>query len=254
LTLLVSPIWFEDHSALKDTRPNTKILSNRTVPLKDILHELLVAGQLEQIGDMAVRQKRVLGSLVALTFDTDPLICWRAIEAMGIATARIAEQDAAYVREHLRRLYWLLSEESGGVCWRAPEAMAEIASRQPTLFADYIPIVVSLIVNLAKEDLQHFRGGALWAIGRLGSVAGDHLPPVLAAVTAALDDTDPQIRGMAAWCLGRVGQARILAGRPHLLTDEGSVDLYEGRLLTRTSVGRLVRRVLNDGPEDRGAL
>jgi HEAT repeat protein len=220
------------------------------VPLKDTLHELLVAGQLEQIAEMAARRKRVLGSLVGLTFDTDPLIGWRAVEAMGVAGAYIATQDPAYVREHLRRLYWLLSEESGGVCWRAPEAMAEIVSREPTLFADYIPIIVLLIVNLAEEDLQHFRGGALWAIGRLGSVAGDHLPAVLAAITAALDDSDPQVRGMAVWCLGQVGQARTLAGRPDLLTDDGSVDLYEDGLLKRISLGRLVRRVLNDGAED----
>ena len=190
---------------------------------------------------MAVPKKRVLGSLVSLTFDPNPLIGWRAVEAMGLAASRVAQHDPQYVRNHLRRLYWLLSEESGGICWRAPEAMAEIVRHQPNLFADYIPIVVSLLVSMAEEDLDHFRPGALWAIGRLGPACGDHLQAVLSAITSALEHSDPQVRGMAVWCLGRVGQSKLLADRPDLLRDEEPVDLYENGRLNRTSVCRLVR-------------
>ena len=51
--------------------------------LKGTLHELLDQGKLEQIADMAPGQQRVLGGLVAHTFDPDPRIAWRAIEAMA---------------------------------------------------------------------------------------------------------------------------------------------------------------------------
>jgi hypothetical protein len=214
------------------------------------LHELLDQGQLERIAETAVCKKRVLGTLVSLTFDRQQQIAWRAVEAMGLAASRIAQRDPQYVRNHLRRLHWLLSEESGGVCWRAPEAMAEIVRNRPKLFADYIPIVVYLILNLAEEDLEHFRTGTLWAIGRLGALAGEHVPAVLPAITSALGNSDPQVRGMAVWCLGQVGQARLLAGRPNLLSDEGPVDLYEDGHMDRTSVCRLVRRALCDGPEE----
>ncbi len=227
---------------------------NCIVTLKHTLHELLAHGQIDEIAEMACETKRILGTLVSLTYDRDPEIGWRAVEAMGAAALKIAEDDPNYVREHLRRLHWLLSEESGGVCWRAPEAMAEIVRQEPTLFADHMPIVVFLIVNLAAEDLERLRGGVLWAIGRLGPLAGDHIPSVLAAVTAALDDPDPQTRGMAVWCLGQVGEANILADRPDLLADEGTVDLYEDRQLHRTSLGHLVRRVLNDRPDNPAAL
>ncbi len=197
---------------------------------------------------MAVHRKRVLGSLISLSFDADEKIGWRAVEAMGMAASRVAQRNPEYVRSHLRRLHWLLSEESGGVCWRAPEAMAEIVRRCPRLAADYVPIVVSLIVSLAEEDLDHFRAGALWAIGRLSPIAGDHLPTVLPAITSALDDPDPQVRGMAVWCLGQVGQARLLADRPHLLSDDGAVDLYADGHLTQTTVCRLVQRAAQPGP------
>jgi HEAT repeat protein len=212
--------------------------------LKKSVRELLVKRCFEPIGEIALRRKRVLGSLIALTYDPDPLTSWRAVEALGVAADRVAEADPGYVQEHLRRLYWLLSEESGGVCWRAPEAMAEIVRQRPGLFAAYVPIIIFLIPNMAAEDLEHFRAGALWAIGRLGAVAAEHIPAILPTVVSALEDPNPQVRGMAVWCLGQVGQGKLLAGKPDLLSDEGPVDVYEDGLLKRNSVSYLVRRVL----------
>ena len=207
---------------------------------------MLHQGRLEQVAEIAAGKKRVLGSLVSLTFDPDEQIGWRAVEAMGLAAERIARHDPRYVCNHLRRLHWLISEESGGLCWRAPEAMAEIVRHRPKLFADYVPIVVFLILGMAEEDLAHFRTGILWAIGRLGTLVGDHLPAVLPAVTSALDDTHPQVRGIAAWCLGQVGQSELLAGRPDLLRDRRPVELYENQILNRTSVCDVTRRALRD--------
>ena len=230
--------------------PIARTIHNRTsAHIKKALRELLDLGRFEQIAQTAVLKKRALGSLVSLTFDPDPQIAWRAVEAMGLAADRIARRDPEYVRDHLRRLLWLLNEESGGLCWRAPEAMAEIVRHRPELFADYIPIVVSLILNMAPEDLDHFRTGALWAIGRLAPVAGDHLQTVLPEVTSALDHSDPQVRGIAVWCLGQAGQADLLVGRPDLLCDRCPVDLYEDGHLSRTSVCHLVRRTIRDWRE-----
>jgi len=218
------------------------------VTIKTRLRDLLAEGDFQLITEIAAGKRRALPVLVALTFDRDPQIAWRAVEALGTAAARVAENDTDYVREQLRRLYWLISEESGGICWHAPEAMAEIVRGRPELFADYIPIVVFLILSMAEEDLDHFKVGTLWAIGRLGSLAADHFGEVRGAVTAALDDPDPQVRGTAAWCLGRLGQSATLAGRSDLLSDQAPVTLYENQSLQQTSVGELVRRILSASP------
>ena len=222
-------------------------MGSRTVAhlsIKHTLHGLLEQAQNEEITEMALQRRRVLGSLLSLTFDADPQIGWRAVEAMGLAASRIADDDPDYVREHLRRLYWLISEESGGICWHAPAAMAEIVRHRPELFADYLPIAVFLIVNLAEEDLDHFRAGTLWAIGRLGPLVGEYIDGVRPAIAAALDDADPQVRGMAVWCLEQVGEQHLVADRTDLLADEGPVDLYEDGVLSRASVGALARRAL----------
>jgi methylated-DNA-[protein]-cysteine S-methyltransferase len=212
--------------------------------VKETARALLEGGRLHELADLATAQRRIMGSLISLTYDPDPLIGWRAVEAMGMAAGRIARDDPDHVRQHLRRLYWLISEESGGQCWRAPEAMAEIVVQAPGQFEEYAAIAGSLLLEMADEDLQRFRPGALWAVGRLAGVLGDHLDDVLPAVTAALDDGDPQARGMAVWCLGQAGRADVLAARPDLQADEGPVDLYEDGSLRRTSVGRLAREVL----------
>ena len=220
----------------------TRSLSAEVYSMKREVRKLLNQRQLEAIAELAARKRRVLGSLLSLTFDADPQIGWRAVEGMGVAAARIADADPGPVREHLRRLVWLLNEESGGICWRAPEAIAEIICQRPALFANYVPIVIHLLLEMAEEDLRHFRPGILWAIGRLGENGETYVPEVLPAIVAALDHADSQVRGMSVWCLDRLGRTELLAGRSDLLGDDGPVDLYEDGVLTRTSVGQLSQR------------
>jgi len=212
--------------------------------LKDTLRALLVSGDLEGVAELSLARRRTLGSLVALTFDADTEVVWRAIEAQGMAAEALSVRSPSYVREHMRRLYWLITEESGACFWRAPECMAECGARMPRLLKNQIPIAFHLLETLEEEDLEHFRPGAIWAIGRLADVARDDLPTVLPLVTEALDRPDPQARGMAVWCLGEVGETGVLTGRPALLEDDGPVLFYRDRVLSETTVGRLAEEII----------
>jgi hypothetical protein len=216
--------------------------------LKQTLHELLVDGKLEDVAQLATVRGRTLGSLVALTFDPDPQVQWRAIESMGMAVEKVAVTKPDYVKEHMRRLNWLITEECGAVFWRAPESMAECALRLPRQFDTYVSIAFHLLESFEEEDLEHFRPGTIWAIGRLIEVARDDLPAVLPLVIEALDRPDPQARGMAVWCLGEVGEGMVLEGRPDLMEDQGPVQLYRNRMVEETTVGRLTKDVLDVRP------
>jgi hypothetical protein len=238
------PVFVDKTAANSETSP----IAHR--PLKNTLLDLLDQGRFDEIAEMATRRKRVLGSLVTLTYAADVRIRCRAVEAIGVAASRIAEDDPDHVRELLRRLMWLINDESGGICWRAPEAMAEVLRRLPTLYADYIPLVTSLLVNLEEEDLERFRTGILRAIGRLGARARDDFQDVAPAVVSALTNPDPQVRGMAAWCLQEVGRADLLAGCPGLIVDHEPIDLYEDGMITRTTVSQLVQRTLSARPAE----
>ncbi len=206
---------------------------------KRALRALLEERRLSEIATMAVERRRNLGLLISLTYDADPTIGWRAVEALGAVAERLAADDPSAGRELLRRLMWLITEESGAICWRAPEAMAEIVARRPDAYGEYAPIVAHLLLETADEDLEHFRPGILWGIGRMGPSAAEVAGDVLPAVVAALDHADPQVRGLAVWCLGSVGRADALAAHPALREDPGAVELYEDGALRRTSVARL---------------
>ena len=212
--------------------------------MKTHLRELLDTRRIEEIVDLAARQRRVLGALLSLTFDADPLIGWRAVEAMGAAAARIADDDPDFVREHLRRLRWLISDESGAICWHAPEAMAEIIHRRPAMFSAHIPIVVYLFRVMEPEDLVRFRAGILWGIGRLADIATSDIDAVLPWIASCLDDPDPQVRGMAVWCLAQSRRTEPLQARRDLLSDEGVAVLYLDGSLIHRSVAELTRRAL----------
>jgi hypothetical protein len=214
--------------------------------VKEQLRDWLANRRYAAIVELAGRKKRVLSFLTALTYDPDPLISWRAVEAMGLAAGRIAGEDPEFVRNHLRRLVWLLSDESGGIGWRAPEMMGEIVRNRPEQFGEFVPIIISLL-DMEEEDAVRFRPGTLWAIGRLGEVMPDRVKAATAQIIPCLDDLNPQTRGLAAWCLGQLGAGEYLAGYDALLKDDSPVDFYVDGQLVRKSVGQLARDALESG-------
>jgi len=207
------------------------------------VRELLADQRYEAITELAGREKRVLSFLTALTYDRETLIGWRAVEAVGLAAGRIASDDPRFVRNHLRRLLWLLNDESGGIGWRAPEAIGEIIRSQPERFVEFVPILISLL-DMEEEDAVRFRPGLLWAIGRLGPVMPDAVESAIPWIVSCLDDSNPQTRGMASWCLGQLGAAGHLAHIDLLLDDDQPVDFYVDGQIVRTSVAQLAREAL----------
>lgn len=211
--------------------------------MKELLRESLIKEDYDTIIELAGRSNRVLSFLTALTYDEDLLVCWRAIEAIGLAAARIADRDPEVVRVHLRRMQWLLNDESGGIGWRLPEAMGEIIYNRPQRFAEFVPIVISLF-DMEEEDAIRFQAGILWAVGRLAQVVSRSLVEALPWIMPLLQDPDPQVRGMAVWCLGQLGTTEKLVEQQHLLDDHHLVTLYSQRQLTYKKISDLAREAM----------
>lgn len=209
--------------------------------MKSELRKMLEQKRFEEIAEVAAGRKRALGSLMSLTYDTDPLIAWRAAEAQGWAAARIAASNPEFVRSHLRRLHWLLSEESGGICRHAPQAMAEIVVRTGERFADYAPITATLLTDMAEEDLASgFRSAVLWAVGRLAPIAGDDVEPLLPAVATSFNDPDPTVRGLAVWCVLQAGRRELADKSRELAKDQSPIQIYRDGDFHTTSTQELL--------------
>lgn len=203
------------------------------------LRTYLAARNFQAVSELSATQRRTLSFLTALSYDPEELVAWRAVEAFGLAADVLAEGEPEFVRGHLRRLMWLLNDESGGIGWRAAESIGEVLHYRPEMFADFIPILLSFLDMEAEEDSARFRAGVLWGIARLAQVRPQACRPVRMTIRSFLSDSDAQVRGVAAWCLGFIGSRAEEADLDALLNDTGLVLLYREGELEPVQVGHL---------------
>lgn len=192
--------------------------------MKADLRRLLQDGDLAAIAAWAGRQRRVLSYLTALTYDPDPQVAGRAIEAFGLAASAISEVDPEFVRGHLRRLFWLLNDESGGIGWRAPELIGEVLRRQPHRFAEFIPNLLWLL-DMETEDAPRFQASILRGILAVGQATD------LAQVISSVKGTTAR-------------QAAGLPGFTELLYPLLTADNEEVRSLARQCLNQVAGRIV----------
>ncbi len=167
----------------------------------ELLHTDDFAVRLSEWSQFAPRQ--VISPLLSFLYSTDEQVKWRAVTAVGMVVAEMAEEDMEAARTVMRRLMWSLNDESGGIGWGAPEAMGEIMARQRQLAEEYYCILVSYICD-AGNRLEHdlLECGVLWGLGRLAQVRPELLRESLCHISRYLQSQDPRQRGLAAWALG----------------------------------------------------
>lgn len=183
--------------------------------VKQQVKTLLTQDDLAEIVRLAVAQRRVLSYLTALTYDSDPVVAQRAVLALGLAAGAVSDIAPEFVRGHLRRLFWLLNDESGGIGWYAAEAIGEIIRARPARFAEFIPNLVWLL-DMAAEDATRFRPSILRGITRVAEVTDlSARADLIGFLNALLGDPDPALRDLARDCLsaGRAAPRRRRACR-----------------------------------------
>lgn len=177
----------------------------------------------------------------------DELLHWRAVSAMGVVVADLADTEMEAARIVMRRFMWSLNDESGGIGWGVPEAMAECITMHAGLAAEYGHMPVAYMREdgyfLEYEPLQR---GLMWGLGRIAQVRPELLlaKKVLTYLPPYLDSADPAVRGLAALALGRLGAASTTARIEELLPSQAPVRLYHNGLLTTVSEGELARQAI----------
>ncbi len=215
-------------------------LPSSVIRPRPLLREYLQSADYSAITHLATRNKRTLSQLVAHTLDADELIGWRAVQALGLASAVVADRDAEFVRGILRRLMWMMNDESGSIGWRAPQAMGAIIAQRPAKFAEFITIVVTMF----DVEEKHFYPGVLWAIGHIAEHDTERVRYALSVVLGFVNDASPQTRGMAIWCAGRMRDVRALVALQNCVNDDARVCVFENDVLVEHTVGELARAAL----------
>ena len=200
---------------------------------------------LERIG--RIPPKQAVSPLFGFFCSRDPLVRWHAVTAMGMVTARLAEEDPESARVVLRRCMWNLNEESGGIGWGCAEAMGETLARSAALACEYGGILLSYLDPQGNFiDHPALQEGVLWGVGRM-----TRAQPAMAAGCARLlkpflSDPAAALRGLAAWAAGGKADEALTTALEGLAGDEAPFQLYEDERLLRTTVGEVARRATRE--------
>ncbi len=202
-------------------------------PLKKEIVILLEKKDYNALSKLALADRKVVSSLISLTYDKDNALSWRAMEAIGLATKDLSESDPGAVRNIANRLLWMMRDESGGIAWSAPEILGEIVMNNPGLCSDF-----ALIITSFHDELM-FTSGVLWALGRMGRINDETVDYAVPIIRSYLTSADNTLRGYAARALGEMGSEASVTELENLRDDTSRIKFYEDGELNKKSVGEL---------------
>ncbi|MFH2055231.1 MAG: DVU0298 family protein [bacterium] len=167
---------------------NNKPATSRLRLRKSAARDLLRKRNLDEYRKWTTQDPQVLRTLASLLFESDDLLRWRAIEALGLAAGQLAPKKLDSVQRAIRRLFWLMNDESGGICWCAPEAIAEILFNCPQLIEDHGGVLASY------SEEQPFEAGVRWGVYRLGALKPEEFAHTHKLLLFSLKNEIPEMR------------------------------------------------------------
>lgn len=215
--------------------------------IKQKIYDFLVQDDFQASVDNICKlpEKQAVNPLFSFLFNSNPLIKWHAVTAMGAVVAQLADKKLEEARVIIRRLMWNLNDESGGIGWGSPEAMGEILARHDTLAAEYHTILISYIDpegNYLEHDV--LQRGVLWGIGRFAHAKPETAKTALPLLTPLLNSQDPYLRGLAGWTCGLYFQNGDHPELDRLTTDATVIDFYNNDKLNQVSISNLVKQTV----------
>jgi hypothetical protein len=177
------------------------------------------------------------------------IVRWHGISSFGQVVDRMFAEDAARARIVMRRIMWMLNEESGGCGWGVPEAMGEITASNKVLADEYGRILLSYIHEEEGKPENYLEftlllRGAIWGVARLAQNRPDIVKPATDDLIKFLDSSDPALVGIACWALGGLKSKEAVTQLEKLTDRQTSINIYKDRLLQSVAVGQLAQEAL----------
>jgi hypothetical protein len=188
---------------------------------KDEVKKLLERRDFDALRNWVEKNRNPFRVLLSLTYDAEEIVRRRAIDAVGKVAGVVAAADIEKVRDFVRRLLWLMNDESGGLGWHAPEMIGEILVNVPTLIDD----TAELLPSFMKEE--PFELGTHLAMSRVAMVDAKPFIKSGSEIVKSLGDSDPLIRSYAASILGAIGDRQYSEAVRALSNDNTEVTMYD---------------------------
>jgi HEAT repeat protein len=200
---------------------NNRLSTGMRARKQDVI-DILAKRDFDQLKLWAKQTRNPLRIMNSLLFESDPLICYRALEGLGIIAALKAEGNLENLRKLIRRFFWMMNDESGNIGWYAAEAIGEILRNVPELIAEYGHMLPQFLVE------EPFEKGARIAIARVAEIDKSCFDiPVIKKLIQTLDDPDPYIRSTSIIALKALGAEEAREHINALADDKAVISLYD---------------------------
>ncbi len=186
--------------------------------------------------------RQVVSHLFSCLYNTDDLIKWRAVTAMGEVVSAIAASDMESARVVMRRLMWNLNDESGGIGWGSPEAMGEIIVRNKKLGDEYARILISFINKngnyLENEVLQQ---GVIWGIGRIARVRPEIVKDSMPFLIPFISSRNTILRGLATWAICAIDSVEAESILLPIKDEDSKLKIFSEGKFTEFSIKEIIK-------------
>jgi len=178
--------------------------------------------------------------LFSLALDADEVIAWRAVECIGQVAGIEAEENLERIRDMIRRLFWLMNDESGGLGWRSPEMIGEILVNVPSLIEEF-----GLLLTAYFHE-EPFERGSYLAVARIAAVNPQPFTGIIPDLREALVGHDAVIRCHAATALWNIDSSDNPSVIEPLKRDSSPVTFYDYKrgIPVETTVGRFIESLM----------
>ncbi len=201
----------------------------------------------------AMPTKRVISSLISLLCAADDMVKWRSVLAIGAMVSDLAEKDRESARVIMRRLMWLLNDESGGIGWGVPEAMGEIMACSAKLADEYSFILVSYLRPDGNYIEHHMlQRGVLWGFGRLAFTRPELLQDAAGLLPPYFESEDAVVRGLAVHAAGALKTVSTEFSLQKMTADHTKLKVFENGRLSEYTISQLARKALRKTDESFG--
>lgn len=211
--------------------------------LKAALYPLLdTENILEDLEEIVALGSKVLNPLFSFLLHLQPRIRWHAVTALGLVVAKLAEQDVEKGRVVMRRLIWMLNDESGGIGWGAPESMGEIMCHVRILANEFSNLLFSYLVADpgGKDNFLEYlplRQGAFWGSARFAQARPDLAVKGLDRIKAAWKkEADPYILAYCLLFMSQVKDYSALCGLQRMFEKEHIITVYWQNQFVQTNL------------------
>ncbi|MGD9161919.1 MAG: hypothetical protein PVG39_26145 [Desulfobacteraceae bacterium] len=195
--------------------------------------EKLVSGyNIKVILELSMQDKKIIRLIQRLIYSADDLLRMKATDALGQASAVIAEYDPGAVSKLLKNLFISISDTAAS-SWGAIDAIGQIISNSARLYASYTPQLYKFIPD--RELLPE----VLRAMSNITASEPEPFRKIRFSLLPFLKDKDTEILGYTIIIMGNLKAKEATADLITLVNCRETIKIYNNGSFEEKTIGAL---------------